>query len=787
MGSAPYQITFSTCLIMIEKNLPVSIPHEGEHPDHLMDEIRSMKKADVAWREGKVWSLVYYADEAHDKLLRDAHSELFSTNYLNPLAFKSLHRMEQEVVHMTAHMLHGDAHTVGVMSTGGTESVLLAMFCYRQRARKLHTRITRPEVVTPVTIHPAFDKAAELFGLHIRKAPVDTDRKVIVEEMEACINENTILVAASAPSYPNGAMDPIDAIAGMARRHHLPFHVDACIGGFMLPWVEKLGYEVPLWDYRVDGVTSISADVHKFGYGAKGASVLTYKSMDYLRQQFVVTTDYPGGIYISPTLLGTRAGGPIAAAWAGMRHLGESGYMAIAQKLMDGVNKLREGFNAIPGIVVVGKPVMNLISFTTEGNKPDIFVVADQLEDKGWMVERQQLPDCIHLTVLPTNVVVIDQYLADLRDALAYAADHPEATAKGNAAIYGLMARIPFRGMVEKSVKKIMEDMYAAEDSGDEEPDDHQDEVIPESPAWMGVANRVLSAWSRLKQKFRKSTLFVFFMMSLAMVLSSELLAQPYVDPFQVRYMYAFRSNNTPATPYTHLYAGTDLPIRFKGGGLLLLSPYYEQWSIDSADTREIYPTVKSVAFPVGLILPIHDSKWTITVIPIVRTNGEKLFGENTFQFGGPVLATYARKPDQKFRFGVYANAEFFGLFIIPLLGCDWRIDDRNYLFGALPGRLTFEHQWTEKFYGGATFRAPTSSYRLADGSFIRLDDNQISLYVDYYIAKHFCITIEPGFGVFRRIRTGVDTKEYLTKVKWGDGSFVKLSAAYRIRFEETH
>jgi sphinganine-1-phosphate aldolase len=478
----------------------VSIPLEGENPDLILQQIRKMKEEDVAWKEGKVWSLVYFADEAHDQLLKAAHSELFSSNYLNPLAFKSLHRMEQEVVHMTAHMLHGDEHTVGVMSTGGTESILLAMFCYRQRARKLHPRITKPEVVAPVTIHPAFDKAAELFGINLRKAPVDENRSVIPGEMEKLINENTILIASSSPSYPNGTMDPIETIAALAVRHHLPFHVDACIGGFMLPWVEKLGYPVPLWDYRIAGVTSISSDVHKFGYGAKGASVVTYRSMDYLRHQFFVTTDYPGGIYISPTLLGTRAGGPIAAAWAGMKHLGENGYLSIAKKLMEGAQKLRDGLTAIPGIIIVGKPVMNLISYTTTNNRPDIFVIADQLEDKGWMVERQQFPDCIHMTLLPTNVVVIDQYLSDLKDAIAYATGHPEAAAKGNAALYGLMARIPFRGMVEKSVKKIMEDMYGVSDTHEEDSTEEK-EMIPKSPAWMGVINRLLSARDRWKRK----------------------------------------------------------------------------------------------------------------------------------------------------------------------------------------------------------------------------------------------------------------------------------------------
>ncbi len=485
---------------MNETHPPVIIPPEGEDPDLILQQIRKMKDKDVAWKEGKVWSLVYFADETHDNLLKAAYSELFSSNYLNPLAFKSLHRMEQEVVQMTGHMLHGDEHTVGVMTTGGTESILLAMYCYRQRARKLHPHITQPEVIAPVTIHPAFDKSAEWFGLHLRKVPVDEYMRVIPEKIEKLINSNTILMVASAPGYPHGTMDPIQDMAAMAIRHHLPFHVDACIGGFMLPWVEKLGYAVPAWDYRVTGVTSISSDVHKFGYGAKGASVVTYRSMDYLRHQFFVTTDYPGGIYLSPTLLGTRAGGPIAAAWAGMKHLGENGYLSIAKKLMAGAQKLRDGLTAIPGIIIIGKPVMNLISFTTSNNRPDIFVIADQLEDQGWMVERQQFPDSIHLTILPTNVDVIDQYLHDLKDALAYAAEHPEAAAKGNAALYGLLARIPFRGMVEKSVKKIMEDMYGVHESKEEDADKER-ELIPKSTAWMGVTNRLLAAWGRWKQK----------------------------------------------------------------------------------------------------------------------------------------------------------------------------------------------------------------------------------------------------------------------------------------------
>jgi len=491
-------------LKMKKKNVPISIPQDGENPENILAQIDRMKEEDIAWKEGRVWSLVYYIDEAHDQLLKDAGSKLFSANYLNPFAFKSLHKMEQEVVHMTANMLHGDTKQVGVMTSGGSESILLALFCYRERAKKLKPKITKPEVVVPATVHPAFDKAAAYFGLLIRKAPVDENHCASPAAMEKLINENTILIVCSAPGYPNGVLDPVGAVAALVARYQLPFHVDACVGGFMLPWVEKLGYPIPQWDFRVAGVTSISADVHKFGYGAKGASVLVYKSMEYLRHQFLVTTDFPGGIYISPTLLGTRSGGPIAAAWAGMKHLGENGYLSIAKKLMDGTNDLIKGLEAIPGIKVIGKPCMNLVSFTTKGNKADIFVIADLLEDKGWMAERQQFPDSIHLTVLPTNLPVIDEFLADLKEASIYAAAHPEATAKGNAAIYGMMARIPFRGMVEKSVRKIMEDMYENVQTKPVAPTGNAGSPIAKNPAWMGLANRWLAAWTRWRGKKRR-------------------------------------------------------------------------------------------------------------------------------------------------------------------------------------------------------------------------------------------------------------------------------------------
>lgn len=476
-----------------------AIPAVGADPKAILDHISHLHEQDVAWKDGRAWSLIYYANEEHEQLLQQAHRLLFNSNFLNPFAFKSLQTLEHEVVAMTTKMLHGNEEVVGVVSSGGTESILLALFSYRQRAAKLQPSITRPEVVAPATIHPAFDKAATLFGLTLRKAPVDENRRAVPGRMEKLINKNTILLVASAPSYPNGVLDPIEEIAAFARQYQLPFHVDACVGGFMLPWLEKLGHKIPKWDFRVNGVSSISADVHKFGFGAKGASVLAYTGMDYLKHQFILTTDFPGGIYVSPTILGTRPGGPLAAAWAAMKHLGENGYLQLAQQLMDGANKLRRGLESIASIVVVGDPCMNIISYTTRNNRPDIFVVADQLENKGWMVDRQQFPECIHLTVLPTNLPVIDEYLSDLKLAIAFAEAHPEATAKGNAALYGLMARIPFRGMVEKNVVKILEEMYSAGKFPTPEKEPEQKSIADNNPAWMGRLSRFLSWLKRIK------------------------------------------------------------------------------------------------------------------------------------------------------------------------------------------------------------------------------------------------------------------------------------------------
>jgi hypothetical protein len=259
--------------------------------------------------------------------------------------------------------------------------------------------------------------------------------------------------------------------------------------------------------------------------------------------------------------------------------------------------------------------------------------------------------------------------------------------------------------------------------------------------------------------------------------------AQPYVDIFQVRYTYAFRSPNdqSKGTPFMHFWAGSDLPIKIKDKTYLLLSPYVESWRIDSAATENVVPSVKGLVLPVGVLFPLNE-KWSWMISGIVRTNGEELFGPNTLQAGGVTFFSYQRSTGKKIRFGVYVNSDFFGLFVIPLLGADWKANERDHFFGLLPGRFTWEHKFNKSLYGGATFRAITNSYRLKNNEYLRIDDNQLSVFLDIYAAKKVCFTLEPGYGILRQLRTGKDKRKYTSGDNWGDGFFIKLSAAYRLR-----
>ena len=436
----------------------IAIPAHGRAADDVLGELARYAAGDTAWRAGRVFSLVYKASDEHEQLLQRAHALYASTNLLNPLAFASLKRMESELVEMAGRLFNG-AGAVGTVTSGGTESILCAVAAYRDRARRRRPWLRRPELVVPTTIHPAFDKAAHYFGVRLRKVPVGADLRADVAAMARAIGRRTIGLVASAPQYPHGVVDPIAQLGVLAQQRGLPLHVDACIGGFILPWLERLGRRVPRWDFRVPGVTSISADLHKFGYAAKGASLLLWRSLDSLRDQIFVATDFPGGIYASPTLLGTRPGGPIAAAWAALQTLGEDGYTELARVAADAADRLRDGIVGIPGLALAGAGDATIIAYGAVGL--DIYAIADRLEARGWTVDRQHRPASLHLTVTANHASVVDDYLADLRAAVAEVRREPALAKSGSAPMYGMAARMPVRRLVASRVRKLIADLHA--------------------------------------------------------------------------------------------------------------------------------------------------------------------------------------------------------------------------------------------------------------------------------------------------------------------------------------
>ena len=394
----------------------IALPTKRTPAEQVLDAMKNVREHDARWQEGKTWSLVYHAGDEVTELLKKAYTMFFSENGLNPTAFPSLKKFEAEVVSMAASLLGGDDETVGNMTSGGTESILMAVKTAREWARANRPAITAPEMILPDTVHPAFEKAAHYFGLKPVRTAITPDFRADVGAAQDAVTPNTILLVGSAPSYPQGVVDPIAELAQIALEHDILFHVDACVGGFMLPFVRRLGYPVPDFDFRVAGVTSISADLHKYAYAAKGASVVLYKNNALRRHQYFVYTDWSGGIYASPTMTGTRPGGAIAAAWAIMNHLGQEGYLAINETVMKTTVKLRAGIEAIDGVKILGDPAMSILAIGSD--TLNVYEIADELTMRGWHLDRQQLPPSLHLTVTHAHAQVADQFLRDLEQAV---------------------------------------------------------------------------------------------------------------------------------------------------------------------------------------------------------------------------------------------------------------------------------------------------------------------------------------------------------------------------------
>ncbi len=437
---------------------PEALPAEGLAPDAVLAELEALARDDPDWRGRRTFSLAYHLDEAHEALLIEAARRFSSANGLNPLAFRSLKRIENALVAATARLLHGPPTATGLLTSGGTESCLLAVKTCRDRARRLR-RVRRPEIILPETAHVAWLKGAEYFGLRVRRLPMRAPGRPDLGRLRRWIGRSTALVVASAPDYPHGMIDPVAEMGEICARHRVPLHVDACLGGFFLPFAEMEGLELAPWDFRVPGVTSISADLHKYGYAAKGASLLLWRDVSFMRDQVFVEVDWPGGVFASPGILGTRPGAAYAAAFAAMRRLGVAGYRKAVREALAAADRMRAAVGATAGLEVIGAPVGPVFAFRSTDPGLDIFAVGDRLEARGWQMDRVQRPDGLHVMVTAGHRAVAGQWAADLAAAVAEVRAAPGAGG-GAAATYGLIAHAPLRGMVRAQVRELFLKLY---------------------------------------------------------------------------------------------------------------------------------------------------------------------------------------------------------------------------------------------------------------------------------------------------------------------------------------
>ncbi|HYN75632.1 MAG TPA: aminotransferase class V-fold PLP-dependent enzyme [Candidatus Limnocylindria bacterium] len=436
------------------------VPSEPVDRAAILSEITDLAHREDAQGDlGTVSGSLYCGDHDHYGFLTEVFGLYAHANVLQRDMYPSATKFEGEIIAMTSDLLHGTG--VGVVTSGGSESLITALYSYRERARETQG-VTRPNLVMPRTAHVALDKGAHWMGIEVRHSPLTDGYVADVAAMHDLVDDQTIALVGSAANYAHGLIDPIEEIAALAQEHGLGLHVDGCLGGWLLPWVERLGYDVPLWDFRVPGVTSISADTHKYGYALKGSSVLLYRDKELRKHQYFTAPDWPGGLYLSPGLAGSRSGGVIASTWAALLATGESGYLAHADAIMSTAVTIREGIRAqVPELEVIGDPTF-LVSFkAAAGSDLDIYLVNDALKDLGWRMNSLQLPPALHFCITRPNTGdgLAERFLADLRSAVAFAVAHQGEAAKSGA-MYGFGGTPQGNATLEAVMSGVLDAMH---------------------------------------------------------------------------------------------------------------------------------------------------------------------------------------------------------------------------------------------------------------------------------------------------------------------------------------
>jgi sphinganine-1-phosphate aldolase len=439
-----------------------SLPERGVDREEILELMQTFKNLEAEkWKDGYVSGAVYHGNQEYIDFMNQVYAINSQSNPLHPEIWPSTTKFEAEIVSMTANMLSADQtddEIVGVVSSGGTESILLAMKTYRDWARETKG-IYQPEIIVPTTAHAAFTKAGDYFGIKIIRVPVGEDFRADVDKMHQAITENTIALVGSAPPFPHGIVDPIEQLSELARENELGFHTDGCLGGFLLPWAEKLGYDIPPFDFRLPGVTSISVDTHKYGYAAKGTSVILYRGAELRHFQYFSVADWPGGFYVSPTFAGSRPGALIAVAWAAMVSMGAEGYLKSAKRILETTDWIKQEMKKIPELQLIGDPPFMV---TLRSETLNIYQIMEYMTERNWGLSGLHLPPSMHLCVTQrhTQEGVKERFVKEIKEAVAYVKEHPEAS-QGMGPIYGLASTIETRGMVTSVFNWFLDLLYS--------------------------------------------------------------------------------------------------------------------------------------------------------------------------------------------------------------------------------------------------------------------------------------------------------------------------------------
>ncbi len=404
----------------------VTLPEAGRAWDDIHAEMTDRGANDAKWRDGKTAVYVFNAGEDVAKVQKAAYTAFMSENGLGPRAFPSLARMEQEVIEMALGLLHGPGGATGAITSGGTDSITMALKSARDHARAQRGRPERANIVLPQSAHLAFDKASHLMDIEVRRIAVRTDGsyQADVEAMSAACDGDTIMMVGSAPSFPHGIIDPIEALGEVAAAKGIWLHVDACVGGYFAPFARMNGVPVPPFDFEVSAVHSMSADLHKYGYAAKGASTVLFRSEELYAHMPFDLKCWSGAPMKTPTLAGTRPGGAIAAAWAVMNFLGVEGYRRLQGRVCETRARIEAGVQSL-GFEVLGKPMLGLMAF--QHPEHHSFAVYGELYRRGWFTSVTKEPPSLHLMLSPKHAEVVDEYLSDLKASVAAVAADPDA------------------------------------------------------------------------------------------------------------------------------------------------------------------------------------------------------------------------------------------------------------------------------------------------------------------------------------------------------------------------